>query len=168
MLAEIELQQGDPAAARDRLLPLLDRGGLTETDVNALLPLLTWAHLLLGEVDAAETLATRTVARLRAQHDYFTLVDALRVEATLRIRQRRWVEAEALLSECLAQARRMPYPSAEARTLSTYGDLLEARGEPEAAHEQYEAALAILRSLGEVPYAARIEGALARVRNASS
>jgi predicted PurR-regulated permease PerM len=61
----------------------------------------------------------------------------------------------------LALARQMPYPYAEAKALSTYGDLLVANGQPKRARNQYNAALAILRPLGEVPYTERIEQALA-------
>ncbi len=39
-LAERDLREGRPAAARDRLTPLLDREGLHELDVTTLLPLL--------------------------------------------------------------------------------------------------------------------------------
>jgi tetratricopeptide (TPR) repeat protein len=88
-------------------------------------------------------------------------VDALRVEAAVWFRQRRWGEAEADLEEALDLARQMPYPYAEAKLLFTYGDLTSANGRLERAREHYEAALAILRPLGEVPYAGRIERALA-------
>ena len=91
------------------------------------------------------------------------LVDALRMEAAVWIRQQRWDEAEAALEEALALARPMPYPYAEAKALATYGDLLVASGHPERARDQYDAALAILRPLGEVPYTERIERALAEM-----
>lgn len=161
VLAELDLYRGDPTSARDRLLPLLDREGLVELEVNPLLPLLVWAHLDLGEIEAAEVLATQTVARLRTQHDHLDLVDALRMEAAVWIQQWRWDEAEAALKEALGLARPMPYPYAEAKALATYGDLLVARGQQERARDQYAAALAILRPLGEVPYTERIERALA-------
>jgi tetratricopeptide (TPR) repeat protein len=164
VLSELDLHKGNPASARDRMLPLLDRESLVELRVNPLLPLLTWAYLDLDEVEAAETLATQTVARLRTQHDQLNLVDALRMEAAVWIRQQRLLEAEAALEEALAIARQMPYPYAEAKALSTYGDLLVARGQPAPAHDRYEAALAILRPLGEVPYTQRIERALAEMR----
>jgi tetratricopeptide (TPR) repeat protein len=164
VLAELDLLKGDPAAARARLLPLLDRPGLVELAVNGLLPLLIWAHLELGEVQAAEMLATQTITRLRAQHDLLNLVNALRVEASIRIRQKDWGKAEVALGEALPLTRHMPYPYAEAKALSTYGDLLVAHGQPERARDQYEAALTILRSLGERPYAERIERALVEMR----
>ena len=57
----------------------------------------------------------------------------------------------------------MPYPYAKAKALSTYGDLLVARVQPEQAREQYEAALGILHRLGERPYAERIERAMEKM-----
>jgi tetratricopeptide (TPR) repeat protein len=163
VLAQLDLLRGDPSALRDRLLPLLERTDLVQTGRNAFLPLLVWAHLELGDVNAAEVLATQTVTDLREQHDHLSLVDALRMEAAVHIRQLRWDEAEAALEEALALAREMPYPYAEAKALSTYGDLLVVGGQPERAHDRYEAAMTILRSLGEVPYTLQIERALAEL-----
>jgi predicted ATPase/class 3 adenylate cyclase len=164
LLAELALQMNDPARACARLLPLLDRAGLVELEVNELLPMVVRAQLELGEVEAAEALATQTVARLRTQHDHLTLVEALRTEAAVWIQQQRWEEAESALTEALQLSRQMPYPYAEAKALSTYADLLVDHGQLERAREQYDTALAILRSLGEVPYAKRIERALAEMK----
>jgi tetratricopeptide (TPR) repeat protein len=164
LLAEIDLEKGDPVAALARLSSLLGRGNLTKPERN-LFPLTwIWAHLELGEVEAAETLATQMIAQLRTQHEYFALVEALRVEATIWTRQRRWDEAEAALQEGIALAGPMHYPYSEAKLLSTYGDLLVAAEQLEQARDRYEAALAILRPLGEVPYAQRIEQTLAEMR----
>jgi tetratricopeptide (TPR) repeat protein len=160
---EIDLENGDSTSARARLSLFSDRAHLTEREIDILLPILVWAQLESGEVEAAEELATHTVARLRAQHHRYLLVDALRIEAVVWIRQRRWDEAETALEEALTLARQMPYPYAEAKLLSTYGDLLVARGQPERARDQHEAALAILRPLGEVPYARHSEQALAKL-----
>jgi tetratricopeptide (TPR) repeat protein len=161
--AELDLLLDNPAGARDRLLPLLDRVGLIETDVNQLLPHLARAQLELGEVEAAEALAKQTMERVRSQHDRLTLLEALGVEAAVCIRQERWDEAEAALDEALALARSMPYPYAEAKLLATYGDMLVAHGQLEQARGQYAAALAILLPLGEVPYTERIERAMAEM-----
>jgi tetratricopeptide (TPR) repeat protein len=164
LLVEIDLVRGDPPSARARLSSFPDPAHLAETEIDALLPVLVWAKLESGEVEAARELATQTVARLRAQHHRYYLVDALWVEAAIWIRQERWEEAETALEEALALARPMPCPYSEAKALSTYGDLLVASGHPERARDQYDAALTILRSLGEVPYADRIERTLAEMR----
>ena len=163
VLAELDLLQGNPSSARDRLLPLLDREGLVELGVNPLLPLLVWAHLDLDEIEAAEAMAMQTVARFRTQYDHLDVVDALRMEAAVWIRQRRWDEAEDALEEALVLARKMPYPYAEAKALATYGDLLVAHGQPEQARDQYSTALMVLRTLGERSCAKRIELALAKL-----
>jgi hypothetical protein len=54
----------------------------------------------------------------------------------------------------------MAAPYAEAKTLYVSGLLSQARGEPEQAREQLEAALTILTRLGERLYARPIEQAL--------
>ena len=54
----------------------------------------------------------------------------------------------------------MPQPYAEAQALWVYGQVHEARGEPDLARERYGAALAILNPLGERLYAESIERAL--------
>jgi tetratricopeptide (TPR) repeat protein len=161
VLAELDMHRGDPRALRARLLPLLGRTDLVQTGRNAFLPLLVWAHLELGDVNAAEVLATQTVTDLREQHDRLSLVDALRMQAAVWIRQGSWSAAEATLEEALALARAMPYPYTEAKLLAMYGDLMVASGHPARARDQYDAALAILRPLGEVPYVERTERALA-------
>jgi hypothetical protein len=79
----------------------------------------------------------------------------------LALRHERWGDVAAALEESLALCRAMPYPYAEAKALSVYGQLYAARGEPERAREQYQAARAILSRLGERLYAERIERALA-------
>jgi hypothetical protein len=67
------------------------------------------------------------------------------------------LRSTALLAECREQ---IPLSYAEAKALAVYGDLLVARGHQSRARDQYAAALAILRSLGEVLYTKRIEQAL--------
>jgi predicted ATPase/class 3 adenylate cyclase len=163
LLAETDLERGDPAAASARLSPLLHRANIAALELDVLLPVLVWAQLESGEVEVAEHLLAQTCIRLRAQHHRFYLVDALRVEAAVCIQRQRWDEAKAALQEVLTLACPMPYPYAEAKALDTYGDLLVACGQPDQAREQYAAALAILHPLREVPYAKRIERALAEM-----
>src|SRR5205085_9878055 len=80
-LAERDLLMGHAEAARDRLLPLLDRPGLEEHAVTILLPRLAWALLELGDVEGAETRARQAVARMRRENMRPHLTDALRVQA---------------------------------------------------------------------------------------
>jgi predicted ATPase/class 3 adenylate cyclase len=164
LLVEIDLEKGDPASARSRLSPLLDSARLTEREIDAFLPVLVWAYLESGEVELAKALTSQSVTRLRAEHRWLYLLTALQVEAAVSIQQQHWKEAETALDQALALALPMPYPYEEAKALSTYGDLLVARGQPERARDQYKAALTILHRLGERPYADRIERALAQVQ----
>jgi tetratricopeptide (TPR) repeat protein len=164
MIAERDLLAGRAQAVRTYLEPLLDRPGLVEYQVLYVLPQYAWALLALGEEAEAETRALQSCARARAWHYPLFLVDGLRVLALVRLRHRRWEEARALLQEAIAVCRAMPYPYAEAKALYVYGQLHTATGEPEQAHEHYEAALAICDRLGEDLYRPHIEHALAQVK----
>jgi hypothetical protein len=128
-----------------------------EVDVPHLLPALAWAHLVLGDVAAAAALATEAVERMRATglphslHDPggpIALVDALRVQALVTLRQGQAAEAQALLEEASGIARGIPYPYGEARLLQVYGQFHAAQGAPGPARAHLEAALIILRRLG--------------------
>jgi tetratricopeptide (TPR) repeat protein len=148
-LAEIDLGQGQPAAARARLLPLLDRPGLEEEHVTSfVLPLLARATLELGEVAEASDLAEAAVRRAHALGSPVMLADALRAQALVAIRQRRWAVAQRVLDEGLVAARSVPYPYAEARLLHAYGQMHADMAEPQVARARLEAALAIFRRLG--------------------
>jgi tetratricopeptide (TPR) repeat protein len=148
LLAECDILEGQPQAARARLLPLLDRPGLEEWDVTALLPILAWAHLDLGDSALAEDTLTQAFRRARAGNHRLALAEALRVQALLALRQERWVEAERALDEGLALAEQMPYPYAEGRLLHLYGRMHGRKGEPGPARERLEAALRIFQRLG--------------------
>jgi tetratricopeptide (TPR) repeat protein len=161
-LAEIELSQGQPDAARARLLPLLDRPGLEEEEVTGfVLPRLALAALELGEVTEATDLALEAVRRARAVGSPMILADALRAHALVACRQRRWAEAERALEEGLAVARSVPYPYAEARLLHAYGAMHSLKGEPERAGAWLQAALARFQRLGARKDSERVEQDLA-------
>jgi tetratricopeptide (TPR) repeat protein/transcriptional regulator with XRE-family HTH domain len=147
-LAEIEIREGQPAAAVARLQPLLDRPGLEEEDVTALLPLLAWAHIEMGEATEATAWAERAIVRARTEGSPWMLVDALRVQVLIALRQGRWAEAAPLIEEGISLARAMPYPYAEGRLLHLAGLLHSQRGEPDQARADLQAALAIFRGLG--------------------
>jgi len=84
-----------------------------------------------------------------------------RVEAVIALAERRWDDALQALESLLALTREMPYPYAEAKALSVYGQLHRERGEPETARKRFAQALAIFNRLGERFYAERIERDLA-------
>ena len=61
-LAELDLPAGRAGVARERLVALLDRGGLDETSVGGMLALLAQANLDLDDVDMAEEIAAQAIA----------------------------------------------------------------------------------------------------------
>lgn len=160
-LAELDLLAGRPAATRERLTLLLDRPGLEERDVIMLLPRLAWAHLDLGDVPTAETIAAQAATRARTTANRLALMDALRVRALVQIRRRHWAEAEQAVEEALALARDMRHPYGEARVLHAYGDLRHAKGESGRARVCWEAARAIFQRLGARAEAARVDTTIA-------
>jgi transcriptional regulator with XRE-family HTH domain/tetratricopeptide (TPR) repeat protein len=162
-LAERDLLSDSVESARERLQPLLYEH-LTELDADDLIHVLihlAWVNLELGDSARAEELVAESQSRIAATGWRLWLVDALRVEALIRIRQQRWPEAEVALDEALERARAMPYPYAEAKALWVYGRLEAARGTPKAARERFAQALAICDRLGEGLYRPHIERALA-------
>jgi tetratricopeptide (TPR) repeat protein len=164
LLAELDLLEGRPEVARARLIPLLDRPGVAEHSATRLLAVLAWAHLELGELAEAERVVSQAIMRMRADNDRLDLVNALRVQAMIALRQVRWAEAERSLEEGLALARTMPYPYAEGRLLHVYGELHVAKGEPVPARERLEAALAIFQRLGARKDAERADADIANLQ----
>jgi len=159
-LAEHELVGERPDVARAHLAPLLDRVGQQGSDVIPLLPLVAWSALDLGDEARAADVLVQCLAQAGAEPNCLALVDAQRVQALLAIRRGCWHEAEEILEETLARCQAMPYPYAEAKALSVYGQLHMGRDEPERARAKYEAALAICQRLGEGLYRPHIEQAL--------
>lgn len=119
LLAERDLLADDPTAAIARLTPLLDRPGLTETDVNPLLPTLAEGHLAVGDTVQAEALIASACDRLRAQHDRFVLAETLRIKALVALRQGRRGEAQQSLEEASVLCREMGAVRLQARVVAT-------------------------------------------------
>jgi transcriptional regulator with XRE-family HTH domain/tetratricopeptide (TPR) repeat protein len=162
MLAERDVLDGQFEAARDRLQSFLDEyhAELDKDDMIHVLTHLAWASLGAGEVARAEKLMAESRSRAESAGYHLWLVDALRVEALIRIAQHRWREAEAALEEALILCRAMPYPYAELKALWVYGKFHTARGETELARLNYHGALTICDDLGEGLYRPHIEQAL--------
>lgn len=147
-LAFLNVLQGRPEAAIERLTPLLDRPGFEEPQVTSLLPQLAWAHLELGEEGRAENIVSDAVRRASASRDRLDLVHALHIRGKLLVRQERWDEAERVLEQTVSMARDIPYPYMEASALHDLGAMHARQGEREAARTHLEAALAIFGRLG--------------------
>jgi tetratricopeptide (TPR) repeat protein/transcriptional regulator with XRE-family HTH domain len=156
-LAEWDLLSGRPEAARGRLAPLLDAPGLMVSYSREALALLAWAYLEVGEGDQAQALLAQVLSTARQARMNPTLVHALRVQALVLSKQERWEEAEHGLEEALALCREMATPYAEAKTLYVAGLVSRNRREFEPARQRFEAALTILKRLGERLYAQSIE-----------
>jgi tetratricopeptide (TPR) repeat protein/DNA-binding XRE family transcriptional regulator len=162
VLAECDLLEGHPERARARLAPLLEKAGPEEVDVSLLLPPYAWAHLELGDVVAAAAIVGRAIANARARNDRLNLVDALRVQALVAIRQGQWHEVVQALEEGITLAHSMPYPYGAARLLHVSGGMHLQKGELGPARERLEAALAIFRRLGARKDIERVEQAIAK------
>ncbi|HEU0026640.1 MAG TPA: hypothetical protein VFQ25_05945 [Ktedonobacterales bacterium] len=159
-MAEIDILEGRSEAARDRLVPLLDRPGLEECDVTVLLPVLAWAQLEMGQVDEAAETVAEALRRARPEGMRLVLVEALRLRSMVALRRGQWDMAAISLEEGLELARLMPYPYAEARLLYLAGIVHAEQRLPEVARERWEEALAIFTRLGARADVARMEGAL--------
>jgi hypothetical protein len=140
---------------------LFDQPDGDEHDYSILLWCQALACLQLGEVDEAEQTVARSVARAREEGSRQVLVDALRVQALVAIRQEAWDEAAQALVEGLELARAMPYPYAEGRLLHVDGQMQAAQGATDRAHARYQEARAIFRRLGARKEGERTEQMLA-------
>jgi tetratricopeptide (TPR) repeat protein len=156
-LAEWDLLEGRPEAARERLAPLLEVPGLMVSHSKEALALLAWTYLELGEADQAQALLTQVLSTAGKERMRPTLVQSLRVQALVLSQQERWEEAEHALQEALTLCRVMGTPYAEAKTLYAAGLVSRKRKEFEPAQQQFEEALGICTHLGERLYAQHIE-----------
>jgi tetratricopeptide (TPR) repeat protein len=164
LLSERDILVGRPDLARGRLAPLLAGASqrpwpvpFFQFSVAQVLAILAWAHVELGDVAAADEVVGQAIMRARAMNYRLAWVNALRVQAMVRICQERWDEAERALEEGLTMARSLPYPYGEARLLHVYGQMHAQKGEPGPARERLEDALAIFRRLGARKDAERAE-----------
>jgi tetratricopeptide (TPR) repeat protein/transcriptional regulator with XRE-family HTH domain len=151
-LAERDLVAGDPASARARLQPLLERLRSKPGLVTRILSLLAWAYLGLGDVDHAASLTRDALASARAGSEQLELVEALRIAGMVAARRSRWSDAQVALEEALALSRAMPYPYAQARILYTSGLMPLQRQQFELAYQRLRAAQDICARLGEGLY----------------
>jgi len=159
-LAERDLLEGNPGAARARLESLLDRPGMREIHATMLMPLLAWAYLDLDEGALAEEMAAQSIARATDETYQLALGDALRIQALVATRHGRYAEAESAVEGALALAEAMPYPYAKAKALYVRAQLHVSCGELGPGREQLHEALVIVARLGERLYAEKIEHVL--------
>jgi tetratricopeptide (TPR) repeat protein len=159
LLAERDLSDGDPVMALRRLDPLLDRPGVEEQDVLAILPVLASARLAAGQLKQAESTASDAITRATSQGFRLFLIDALRVHGEVLATRGCWTEARARLAEALSMAQDVGYPHAEARVHLKWASLAARAGETVQSANHHARAREILQRLG-----ARLE-AYRAVRN---
>jgi tetratricopeptide (TPR) repeat protein len=166
--AERDLLVGQPEHAYARLAPLLDAtptDPVTDTGQFAgwLRLWVAWVQLERGEVAQAAELAAAALARIREHQEPDQMLNALRVQAMVLVRQGQWAAAADILAKglALAQAPGFPHPGPEACLLHVWGQLHLSRGEQAAARERLEAAQAIFQRMGARALVARVEQDLA-------
>jgi tetratricopeptide (TPR) repeat protein len=152
VLAERDLLEGKPGAARSRLEPLVEGSDAEQLGVVRLLPNLAWAYLDLGDEKRAEDAVLGGIERARAQGHNLALTDLLRVRGMVLARRRSWDEAERAFEEAVLVARSIRYPYAEARALYEWGLMYVSRMGPQQGRDQLKKAAGIFRGLGSRPY----------------
>jgi tetratricopeptide (TPR) repeat protein len=145
LLAELDIREGRPQEAHDRLVGLVPTEG---ANLPLLLPALSWAHLESGDPERALELASLAEGETRARQALLYLPEALRVKGMALARLDKVQDARAALSEGRVRAAAMPNPYTEARILVELGMLDRQEGHEERALEYLEEALAIFRRLG--------------------
>jgi tetratricopeptide (TPR) repeat protein/transcriptional regulator with XRE-family HTH domain len=165
LLAELDVLEGRPEAAIQRLEPLLDRPGLEELQVTQFLPTLAAAYAACDDAAHAEQTLAEAIRRSHMSNQLPVLAEALLVRGRLRASNERWSEAEADFDETLRLARGMPNLHLEGRGLFEWGSMLAKRGERSDARERLNAALATFERLGAEPYIERTKQALAGLQN---
>jgi tetratricopeptide (TPR) repeat protein len=147
LLAEHDLLLGRPAAARARLVRLLEGLHPDFAPVPFVLARLARAELDLGDINRAADTVAQASAAARARANRLALLEALWVQGRVAAQAEAWEEAEHALAEGPTLARGMPCPYAEARLLHVLGAMLAQKGERERAKGELAAALAIFRPL---------------------
>jgi tetratricopeptide (TPR) repeat protein len=177
-LAEYDLLEGQPEAARERLEPLLDRPGLQEGLVTYIMPYLAWAYLEQGDLKRAEEYVRECLERAAGERIRLAWVDALRVRVLLAIHRRQasdgaavnhkkvddqagadtgLADAQTALDEATQLCREMGFPYGLAKLHYTRGMLAIQAEDMGGARRALEEAKVILDSLDERLYRERVE-----------
>jgi tetratricopeptide (TPR) repeat protein/transcriptional regulator with XRE-family HTH domain len=177
-LAEYDLLEDQPEAARLRLEPLLDRPGLQEGLVTYIMPYLAWAYLEKGDLGRAEGYVRECLERAAGERIRLAWVDALRVRALVAIHRHRagggtggngekvddqagksisLADARTALDEATQLCQEMGFPYGLAKLHYTRGMLAIQAEDTGSARRSLEEAKAILESLDERLYYERVE-----------
>lgn len=156
VLAERDLMHGQAKDALRRLLPLLGHSSAGEKDSIALLPLISWAQMRLGEPDSAAESLQRCMRWAEAMGARLVIVDALLAQARLQIHLSAWSKARQALDNAFVYAQAMAYPYAEAKAMGLRAVLLRYHGERHEARQAFHASLKLYSALGERFYSRRV------------
>jgi tetratricopeptide (TPR) repeat protein len=162
VLAELDILEGCPENAIRRLEPLLDRNDVEEFNVTWLLPVLSWAYVVIGDATAGELLE-RSIERTRRQGHVISLANLLWVSGMYLKDQARWTEAEDALREAIDLARRIQYPYAEGRARYELAALYGSLGKADRARVELRKAGSIFELLGAARDTERVKAALANL-----
>lgn len=157
LLGQLDIMRGRAADVPVRLEPLLEAEGPQTT---MLFTVLAQAHLALGSIERARTMADAGIEVAQREQNRADLADALRVRGVVSAQQGEYNEAERFFGEAVALARDMPYPYAEAQVLYEWGRVHQAAGDAMDAHECLTEAQRIFRLLGALPWVKRSQDAL--------
>jgi transposase len=119
-----------------------------EPDGPAILSLLAWSTLCLGEAQRGLDLAEEAERTIRERQMLLYLPEAMRIQGMALTQVGRVGEAETVLTKGLERARGMPLPYTEARILTELGLLACREGQNRQATELLVDASAIFRRLG--------------------
>lgn len=159
VFAWLDVREGKPQAAIERLSPLRER--LEEQGLPADFPIEAEAHIDLGQEHRAAEILAGARAWAEKGEAPLDLVEALTISVMLATRQGRWQDAMRDLETGFQITEQVGLPYDEALLFYEYGRMHGARREPEQAQERLEHALAIFQRLGANPDIERTEKALA-------
>jgi class 3 adenylate cyclase/tetratricopeptide (TPR) repeat protein len=159
-MAWVDIWEGRPERAIDRLEPLLQMPDLEEGFVEEAETVLSWAYCAVAQLDLADSLVTRRLGR-SGDHDYYLYPRWIWSLARLEAARGRRQEATAAFEDALERLGGLPYY--RALCLFDYGKLLDSAGDPEVAREKLAESLAILQGLGARLHIPRVERALTAV-----
>jgi tetratricopeptide (TPR) repeat protein len=154
-LADLDLLEGRPESALNRLLPLVKDEVSWEYGVS-LFSTLAAAYLELGDLQSARTHAQQAVAEARGTALWVHGVRALEEYGRVEGRRGDTATARAALDEGLQRARDMPFPYAEARLSLADAWLDQQAGDAGSAEKKRLAALAIFERLGAARHAEKV------------
>ncbi len=146
-LADLDLLEGRPESALNRMQPLLTRDHSWEY-VGPLFSILALACLELGDIEGAASHARRAVAEARRTECWVTGIRALEIWGTVEASENNCDIARAMYAEGLERARSMPFPYAEARLLYACGLLDDQEGDRASAETKWSDSLTIVARLG--------------------